>query len=116
MVCSETHVPEPDFAVIRGTLDDYTELPTAADAFSVVEVADASYERDAGEKLAGYAQAGIQQYVIVNLRNRTAEVYTNPDPAARAYRQSSTIGANEDLAVRVGENEVLTLPLREVLP
>ena len=79
-------------------------------------MADASYERDAGEKLAGYAQAGVQQYVIVNLRNRTAEVYTNPDAAAHTYRQSSTIDANGDLAVRVGENEVLTVPLREVLP
>ncbi len=61
LVCSETHVPEPDFAVIRGTLDDYAGIPTAADTFSVVEVADASYERDAGEKLAGYARAGVKR-------------------------------------------------------
>lgn len=61
LVCTETHVPEPDFMVLRGTLDDYTDLATAADAWCVVEVADASYERDAGEKLAGYARASVGQ-------------------------------------------------------
>ena len=49
LVCSDTQVPEPDFMVLRGTLDSYTDLPFAADAFCVVEVADSSYERDTGE-------------------------------------------------------------------
>ena len=26
LVCSETHVPEPDFMVLRGTLGDYADL------------------------------------------------------------------------------------------
>lgn len=57
VVCSDYHVPEPDFAVIRGRLEDYADHPAAADALCVVEVADSSYERDAGEKLTGYARA-----------------------------------------------------------
>src|SRR5437879_393206 len=43
LVCSETYVPQPDFMILRGALDDYTDLPTAADAFCVIEVADSSY-------------------------------------------------------------------------
>src|SRR5690349_18498685 len=35
LVCSETHVPEPNFMVLRGTLNDYTDLPAAADALCV---------------------------------------------------------------------------------
>jgi hypothetical protein len=65
LICSETHVPEPDFMILRGTLSDYTDLPQASDAWCVVEVADASYERDIGEKLVGYALAGVRQHVVI---------------------------------------------------
>jgi Uma2 family endonuclease len=116
LVCGETHVPEPDFMVLRGTLDDYTDLPTAADAWCVVEVADASYERDAGDKLAGYARAGVRQYVIINLRSRTAEVYTNPDVNAGTYPPPHVVSAEQSLSLRVGEGEYFTVPMRDVLP
>jgi hypothetical protein len=116
LVCSETHVPEPDFAVIRGTLDDYTDLPTAADAWCVVQVADASYERDAGEKLRGYARAGIEQYIIINLRNRTAEVYTRPDREAGGYPRPTVIAADAALPIRVGTEEFFSVPMSQILP
>src|SRR5688500_2545667 len=59
LVCSETHAPIPDAVVLRGALADYRDrLPAAADVWCVIEVADSSYERDTGEKLAGYARAG----------------------------------------------------------
>src|SRR5213075_2534990 len=32
LVCTQTRVPEPDFAILRGTLTDYADLPTATDA------------------------------------------------------------------------------------
>ncbi len=116
LVCTETHVPEPDFMVLRGTLDDYTDLPTAADAWCVVEVADASYERDAGEKLVAYARAGVAQYVILNLRNRTAEVYAAPDTTAGTYPPPGVVTAEQLLSLRVGDGETLDVPLRDVLP
>lgn len=116
LVCTETHVPEPDFLVLRGTLDDYADLPAAADAFCVVEVADASYERDAGEKLTAYARAGVAQYVILNLRNRTAEVYAEPDIAAGTYPPPLIVTAEQSLSLRVGDGEFLTIPLHDVLP
>jgi hypothetical protein len=116
LVCSETHVPEPDFDIIRGTLDDYDDNPNASDAWCVVEVSDASYERDAREKLAGYARAGVVQYIILNLRNRTAEVYTNPDAAAGTYAPPQVVPETQPLALRVGEDEFFTVVLAEVLP
>lgn len=116
LVCSETHTPEPDFAVIRGTLDEYDDLPSATDAFSVVEVADASYERDSGEKLAGYARAGVAQYIILNLRNRTAEVYANPDTSAGSYASLHVVAEGQSLLLRVGENESLPVVLADILP
>lgn len=116
LVCSDTHVPEPDFMVLRGTLASYTDLPLAADALCIVEVADSSYERDAGQKLWGYARAGIVQYVIINLRNRTAEVYTNPDSANGTYPAPQIIADDRTVSLRVGEAELFDVPLRDVLP
>ena len=116
LVCSETHVPEPDFMVVRGTIEAYEDLATAADAFCVVEVADSSYERDAGEKLRGYARAGIVQYIIINLRNRTAEVYANPDPVAGTYPPPRIVAEQQSLDLRVGDAESFTVPLADVLP
>jgi hypothetical protein len=116
LVCSDIQQPEPDFMVLRGRLEDYADLPAAADALCVVEVADSSYERDAGQKLAGYAAAGVRQYVIVNLRTRTAEVYSNPTPAAATYPPPQVISENQPLSLRVGNEEYFTLPLVDVLP
>ena len=116
LVCSETHVPEPDFMVLKGTLDDYTDRPLAADAWCVVEVADSSYERDTGEKLAGYAEAGIAQYIVINLRNRTAETYTGPDSAAKTYLPPRIVGENELLDLRLGDVEYCSVMLVDLLP
>jgi len=116
IVCSDTHVPEPDFVVLRGTLEEYSDLPLAGDAFCVIEVADSSYERDAGEKLIGYARAGVGQYIIINLRNRTAEVYGQPDSATGRYAQPQIISAGGSLSIRVGDGEVFEIKLGEVLP
>jgi len=116
LVCSETHVPEPDFMVLRGRLDDYTDLPVAADAWCVVEVADASYERDAGEKLTAYARAAVVQYVIINLRNRTAEAYTSPDPIAGTYPPPQIVSSSGHLPLRVGETDLQAIPLSDILP
>ncbi len=52
--------PEPDGAVARGTIDDYsTQHPRPADLALVIEVADTSLDRDRTIKLSTYARAGI---------------------------------------------------------
>jgi hypothetical protein len=117
LVCSETHGPIPDGVVLRGTLADYKDrLPVAADAWCVIEVADSSYERDAGEKLDGYARAGVEQYVIINLRNGTAEVYTAPDRAGGSYPPPQVVARDQSLSLRVGDGEFFSFMLSEILP
>jgi hypothetical protein len=116
LLCSETHVPEPDFMVLRGQIGDYADLPTATDVYCVVEVADSSYEIDAGDKLRGYARAGVEQYVIINLRNRTAEIYTGADRTAGTYLPPRVVTADEPLPLRVAAGEFFTVALGEVLP
>jgi Uma2 family endonuclease len=116
LVCSDIHVPEPDFMVLRGTLESYTDLPVAADAYCIAEVADSSYERDSGTKLVAYARAGVEQYIIINLRNRTAEVYMSPNESTGTYAAPLTLSVNDSLSLRVGDIDRFEVPLSELLP
>ena len=117
LICSEIHAPIPDAVVLRGPRTSYRDhIPTAAEALCVIEVADSSYERDAGEKLVGYARAGVGQYIIINPRNRTAEVYGNPDVAAGTYPPPQVVLESEPLSIRVAQSEIYSTPLRDLLP
>ena len=117
IVCGSSQMPEPDFAIIRGPDTDYMDrLPTAVDALCVIEVADSSLERDRDEKRPVYARAGVPQYVILNLRNPTAEVYAHPDPATGTYPSPAIIGAGASVSLRVGPAENFEIRLAEGLP
>ena len=71
--------PEPDFALIRGSADDYeTRHPDPADIGVVIEVADSSLLRDQRDKTRIYARGNILCYWIVNLVDRRVEVFTQP--------------------------------------
>jgi Uma2 family endonuclease len=70
-------MPEPDVAVVRGSLRDYTRAhPQSAEI--VVEVADTSLRLDRGRKLQLYAREGIPEYWIVNLGEDCVEVRRRP--------------------------------------
>lgn len=71
--------PEPDIAIVQSTADDYAaHHPGAADIVLLIEIADTTLFRDRGTKLRSYARAGIREYWILNLPDRTMEVYTQP--------------------------------------
>ncbi|MBV8780266.1 MAG: Uma2 family endonuclease [Phycisphaerae bacterium] len=117
IICSEIHAPIPDAVILHGPRTDYRgRRPTAADAIVVIEVADSSYERDSGEKLFGYARAGIPQYIIINLRNRTAEEYTRPNPSAGTYAAPRIIPPDGTLEIRLGNDESFPIALAELWP
>ena len=85
--------PEPDVAVVRGQLDDQRQHPTTA--VLVVEIASSSLDHDRGRKARLYAQAGIQEYWIVNLIDLRLEVLRQPgtattDPTEYRYAQPLT--------------------------
>lgn len=116
LVCSEQHAPIPDGMILRGDRSRYRDhLPTAVEALCVIEVADSSYERDAGEKLFGYAQAAIPQYIIINLRNRTAEVYDSPDRTTGTYPPPRIVKADQTITLPGGGSD-FDMPLEELLP
>src|SRR4051794_10125790 len=79
--------PQPDVALLHWR-DDYYDAkrPTPEDMLLVIEVADTSINDDRKVKGPLYAEAGIAEYWIVNLRGKVIEVYT--DPAKGVYRQT----------------------------
>jgi Uma2 family endonuclease len=117
VICGEDEAPEPDFAIVRGPIDAYADrLPIGADVTCVAEVADSSLERDADEKLSVYAAAGVLQYIVLNLRNRTAQVYAEPDLHAATYRSTMVLAESQILYLTLAADRTLAVPLAELLP
>jgi Uma2 family endonuclease len=79
LALGEHSEPEPDIAVVAGQPEDYLEAHPATAAL-VVEVAEASLRLDRRFKTALYAAAGLPEYWIANLVDRTLEIHRDPQP------------------------------------
>jgi Uma2 family endonuclease len=107
--------PEPDVAVLRGPEEKYrNRIPDASDVAMIVEVAEATLERDRGEKLIAYARAGIAVYWIVNLVDRQIEVYTNPISGVFLSRVDFVAGQHG--TVVIDGIEVGRIAVSDILP
>lgn len=80
--------PEPDLAVVDGTIRDYVDRHPD-DARLVIEVAQSSLDKDRGLKQTVYARHGIAEYWIVDVERRRLEVYG--DPSDDAYQTKRTL-------------------------
>ena len=61
--------PEPDIAIVRTPNLQYrTHHPYPTDIFWLIEYADTTLRKDLNEKKRVYAQAGIEEYWVVNLQ------------------------------------------------
>lgn len=85
--------PEPDVAIIEGTIRDFSEVHPYT-ARLIVEIADSSLKLDRGRKAELYAENGIEEYWILNLRGRCLEVHRLP-------------GIDENSAFRYAEITIL---------
>jgi len=103
LVLGRYSLPEPDVAVVSGSVDDY-ETRHPETALLVVEVADSSLQQDRLTKSGIYAAAAIPEYWIVNLRALVLEVMRDPEPARARYRDVRTLrgGARVELAALPG--------------
>jgi Uma2 family endonuclease len=72
-------MPEPDVAIVTGALRDYLRKHPRT-ALLVVEVSDATLQRDRTTKVHLYDKARIADYWIVNLIDRQIEVHRRPGP------------------------------------
>jgi Uma2 family endonuclease len=69
--------PEPDIALVRDR--SYKNAhPQPEDIFLVIEFSNTSLAKDTEDKPLVYAQAGIEEYWVVNLRDRCVILYRDP--------------------------------------
>ena len=109
VAASEHSEPEPDVAVCpRGTyLSDHP-----AEAWLVVEVAQASLSYDRTEKAALYAAMGVPDYWVVNLVDGVIEVYREPGTEGYAHVEVLHPGASVRLLALSG----VVVEVSDILP
>lgn len=71
--------PEPDFALLKLPEERYRgRKPQPEDVFLLVEISNSTLAYDRGTKLKLYAEIGIPEVWIRNLKDDTLEAYRNP--------------------------------------
>lgn len=69
--------PEPDVAVIKGSIRDYSEShPKIAEL--IIEISDTTLNFDRTKKASLYAENKVSDYWILNLKHRCLEIYRRP--------------------------------------
>jgi len=89
--------PEPDVAVIAGTIRDFAAGHPSRAAL-IIEISDATLAYDRLQKASLYAKAGVADYWIVNVKARQIEVHRQPgedaaQPFGFGYAEVTIYGA-----------------------
>ena len=104
--------PQPDLTILRYKEDFYKDnLPTGLDTIIVVEVADTSASFDRNRKFPKYAQAGIPEAWLIDLKREAVEVHSDPAPngysLVKTYRRGEKITSNVIPSVELAVDDIL---------
>ncbi|MEB3294405.1 MAG: Uma2 family endonuclease [Synechococcales bacterium] len=105
--------PEPDCAIVRGTAFDYVNRhPSAGETVLVVEVADSTLKYDTEVKDKFYAQSGIPDYWVIDVKNRQLHIFR--DPTARGYTSHEILQEPDQITPLAFPKQVMALT--DILP
>ncbi|MBW4475559.1 MAG: Uma2 family endonuclease [Tolypothrix brevis GSE-NOS-MK-07-07A] len=91
--------PEPDVAIVQRLGRDYREHhPYPENIFWLIEYANSSLEKDLEIKSKIYAEAGIPEYWVVNLKKLHLVVFREPLEGDYATKLTLTAGIIQPLA------------------
>jgi len=103
--------PMPDVAVVRGGPRDFSTVhPTTAEL--VVEVADTTLFQDTTTKAELYAEAGIQEYWVVDVDQSKLLVFRDPAPISVGgfhYRNQQTLSKSDSITPLALSNSALSV-------
>lgn len=100
--------PEPDIALVQKQGREYlAHHPYPENIFWLIEYSNSSLEKDLNDKTKIYAEVGIKEYWVVNLRKRQLIVFREPQETEYASKFTLNEGvvypsAFPNLAVEVG--------------
>ncbi len=117
-ITTEDSEPEPDVVVVRGDPEDYGDrYPGPRDVALVVEVSDATLNRDRTLKKYLYARAGVPVYWIANLPQAQLEVCSDPSPSTEPadYRYRRVVGMDDEVDVDLPGLETVRLEVRDLI-
>ena len=109
---SPTSEPEPDLMLMAYKDDRYVSgHPGPQDILLLVEVADSSLSYDTNVKLRHYAQVGVREVWIANLRNDQIVSHTEPSSegylVTRTYRLGDTISPTAFPDIQIAVNDII---------
>ena len=85
--------PEPDVAIVQPLGREYLQHhPYPENIFWLIECSQATLTKDLTEKKVIYAEAGVQEYWVVDLQNHQLIVFKNLLNGAYATKQTLTTG------------------------
>lgn len=91
--------PEPDIAIVQRLGRDYLEHhPYPNNIFLLIEYSDSSLDKDLEIKTKVYAEVGILEYWVVNLRRRQLIVFRDTQDGEYASKSTFTEGTIYPLA------------------
>ncbi|MEQ8470585.1 MAG: Uma2 family endonuclease [Marinoscillum sp.] len=94
IVAGDMSQPEPDISILKSRDDFYaTQHPRGADIYLVIEVTDTTYDFDESVKSRIYAEAGIPEFWLVDLRNDLMEIKSQPENGI--YKQTQLLVAGD---------------------
>ena len=101
---------------MRGVPEDYRDHhPGPADVSCVIEVAEASLSYDRTKQRV-YGEAGIPQYLLVNIPERQIEVYEQPSPHDGRYLKRVVVMSAQQIRVALGMERYLDVSANDLLP
>ena len=106
---SDHSEPEPDIALLKPRFYRHSH-PRAKDIYLIIEFANTSLEKDTQEKRIAYAESGIKDYWVANLREQILLVYRHPVNRDYQVQQQLTSGKVSPLAF-----PSLTIDISELL-
>lgn len=90
--------PEPDIAlVIIDERDYYDRHPISNEVFLVIEVADSTLSFDLGTKAESYAQAGISEYWVIDIKQQ--RIIIHHLPSSGGYQSKTVVIAGTQLSL-----------------
>jgi Uma2 family endonuclease len=112
-----SHVPSPDFAVVRGPLDRYRDRgPEPSDVGLIVEVAVTSLKADLGKRADRYAEFGVPCYWVADVGKRQIVEHRSLSgpPGAASYGEINRRGAGDEVELILGGIAVGRIPMADI--
>lgn len=87
--------PEPDIVLAELPFEKYFENhPLPTEIFLILEIADSTLGYDRNTKGLAYSRAGIRQYILLNVQEKTLEDYR--EPGADGFQSKQTLRAGQN--------------------